>query len=593
MFDILESITKSLGEVVAGFRPELVTGADAARLVDVFAGIERLASSGKVLAAGRVDSTGSWSGSGHRSSANWFARRTGTSVGRAIDALATARHLDELPLVEDALRSGRLSEPQAKEVTSAAVCAPEKEAELLEAAEKDSLSGLKETCRKVRAASTDQEAAYRRIHRNRSLRHWSDPDGTFRLDARLTPDAGARLITAVEEEANRFFEEARKEDRFESNAAYQADALVALVTGDRQNAPNATVCVRVDHEAFVRGSTQDGETCEIDGVGPIPVSVARRLANDAFVKVLSTNGTDIHTVSHMGRSISARLRTAIEQRDPTCSVPGCTVRSRLEIDHVIPFAEGGPTELANLARLCAVHHHLKTNDGWVLAGPPGNRTWEPPPGGEPPRRVRARRAPANGRTGRRSSPEPERGSAQRGQPSAGSAQRGQPSAGSAQRGQPSAGSAQRGQPSAGSAQRGQPSAGSAQRGQPSAGSAQRGQPSAGSAQRGQPSAGSAQRGQPSAGSAQRGQPSAGSAQRGQPSAGSAQRGQPSAGSAQRGQPSAGSAQRGQPSAGSAQRGQPSAGSAQRGQPSAGSAQRGMSASNGSAPLQTLLSHLFE
>jgi hypothetical protein len=300
--------------------------------------------------------------------------------------LATARRLPELPLVEDALRSGALSEPQAKEVTAAAVCAPEKEADLLDAAKKDSLAGLQETCRKVRAASTDQEAAYRRIHRNRSLRHWSDPDGTFRLDARLTPDAGARLITAVEEEANRFFEEARREDRFESNAAYQADALVALVTGDRQNAPSATVVVRVDHEAFVRGTTRDGETCEINGVGPIPVSVARRLSNDAFVKVLATEGTDIVKVSHMGRTIPARLRTAIEQRDPTCSVPGCTVRSRLEIDHVIPFAEGGPTELANLARLCAVHHHLKTNDGWVLGGPPGNRTWDPGPIGAPPER---------------------------------------------------------------------------------------------------------------------------------------------------------------------------------------------------------------
>ena len=40
--------------------------------------------------------------------------------------------------------------------------------------------------------------------------------------------------------------------------------------------------VRVDHSAFLRGHTEAGEVCEIAGVGPIPVSVAQRLADDAF-----------------------------------------------------------------------------------------------------------------------------------------------------------------------------------------------------------------------------------------------------------------------------------------------------------------------
>jgi hypothetical protein len=34
--------------------------------------------------------------------------------------------------------------------------------------------------------------------------------------------------------------------------------------------------------------------------------------------------------------------------------------------------------LANLARLCAAHHRLKTATGWRLTGGPGQWGWKPP-----------------------------------------------------------------------------------------------------------------------------------------------------------------------------------------------------------------------
>ncbi|MEA2826842.1 MAG: hypothetical protein QOG43_1281 [Actinomycetota bacterium] len=51
---------------------------------------------------------------------------------------------------------------------------------------------------------------------------------------------------------------------------------------------------------------------------------------------------------------------------------------RLEIVHLVVFAEGGPTTLDNLARLCHGHHYRKTHHGWVVAGGPGARTWDRP-----------------------------------------------------------------------------------------------------------------------------------------------------------------------------------------------------------------------
>jgi hypothetical protein len=62
-------------------------------------------------------------------------------------------------------------------------------------------------------------------------------------------------------------------------------------------------------------------------------------------------------------------------------VPGCSATRNLEIDHrLVPFAEGGPTELANLARLCHHHHFLKTHDGYCLEGEPGAWVWVRPDG---------------------------------------------------------------------------------------------------------------------------------------------------------------------------------------------------------------------
>jgi hypothetical protein len=60
-------------------------------------------------------------------------------------------------------------------------------------------------------------------------------------------------------------------------------------------------------------------------------------------------------------------------------VPGCDVSEGLEIDHVIPVNERGPTKLDNLARLCHWHHYLKTHQGHLLVHQGDHWTWGPPP----------------------------------------------------------------------------------------------------------------------------------------------------------------------------------------------------------------------
>jgi 5-methylcytosine-specific restriction endonuclease McrA len=50
----------------------------------------------------------------------------------------------------------------------------------------------------------------------------------------------------------------------------------------------------------------------------------------------------------------------------------------LHIDHVVAVEDQGPTELANLWRLCTHHHALKTHKNWKVVGEPGNWDLVPP-----------------------------------------------------------------------------------------------------------------------------------------------------------------------------------------------------------------------
>jgi 5-methylcytosine-specific restriction endonuclease McrA len=60
------------------------------------------------------------------------------------------------------------------------------------------------------------------------------------------------------------------------------------------------------------------------------------------------------------------------------NVCSCPSRYFLEIDHVIPVEDHGPTELANLWRICSHHHALKTYTGWKVVDETRGRDLAPP-----------------------------------------------------------------------------------------------------------------------------------------------------------------------------------------------------------------------
>ncbi len=383
MFEEVRSAVAALERVARELDPLLLDGQDAADLLEPFGRGERVCAAAKALLARRVDETGVWRSNGHRSAAHWVAEATGETVGAAARALETARALDELPATADAFRAGQLSEVQAAEITSAAGNDPQAEAALLATAAETSVKGLRDRCREVRAGAEADDAAWaRRLHMGRRGHEWTDADGTYRLEGRMAPDAGARFSAAWRAHTDRIFQEARRAGRREPRAAYAADALVALAC--EGPCKPVQVSVVVDSVALARGHTEPGERCEISGVGPAPVTTVRALADDSVVSVLVRDGDDISAVSKPTRTIPAKLRRALEARDPICPVQGCANDHFLEIDHIVPLAEGGRTELANLWRPCSHHHDLKTYFGWKVIGENGERDLVPPDDPDPP-----------------------------------------------------------------------------------------------------------------------------------------------------------------------------------------------------------------
>ena len=396
--DRLSRAVLLLSSVVDELAPDRLSGEDAAALYGSLAGAERLAIAGKTLLGPRIATSNVWRDSGHRDAAGLLADLEGVSTSEARRTLDVGRALSSLPGTEEALRDGSLSKPKLTELTGAGLADPAREAELLNGAAEESLASVRERCRRARAtaSTSDPLAAVRSHHAKRHFTAWTDAEGAFCYQGRDTADRGAKLLAHLGPMATalrRAGREAGRDGAAEPEAALRADALFALVTGDyrampkssagergaTERPPPATVIVRVDLDSLRRGRAKPGEQCELDGQGPIPVPMARDLMNDAFIALCFSRAGDIRAVSHLGRTVKRKLRSALIERDRTCVVPGCGVRSGLEIDHLVPFAEGGPTELDNIALLCHHHHFLKSYEGWTLertgAASDGRPTW--------------------------------------------------------------------------------------------------------------------------------------------------------------------------------------------------------------------------
>ncbi len=379
---------EAMGAALSGLDPSLLSGVQCAQVVELLARTEKRCAALRALSAARAASCNSHKERGFPDAASWLAHTSGVTAGEARNALSTAAALTSAPLTREALLAGQMSLAQAGEITKTEKAVPGSEADLVELAARSSIAGLREAARKRRLEAVDRDEHHRRQHRERYLRHWQDDNGMFRVSASFTADVGVAFANRVDTETDRLAR-AGADPPTDTREQLAADALAALVA-DRgaPRARNAEVVLVCDIEAFWRGHTHPGETCQVIGGGPVPVSVLWDQRYHAFIKAVLHDGVTISTVAHFGRHISAELRTALGLGVPTlfdgavCHEPGCDRRYHLQYDHADPLAHHGPTSYDNLQPLCGPHHREKTRrdrEAGLLGPHPPNPTPRPSP----------------------------------------------------------------------------------------------------------------------------------------------------------------------------------------------------------------------
>ena len=125
---------------------------------------------------------------------------------------------------------------------------------------------------------------------------------------------------------------------------------------------------------------------ELAGYGPIPASVARTLSADGKWRRFITDPLTGNLLDY-GRETYVPPQPLVDfltARDRICRFPGCSQPSRIsDIDHAIPWEEGGHTAPGNLGLLCRRHHRMKTHNGWkLISHEDGSCSWTSPAGKE-------------------------------------------------------------------------------------------------------------------------------------------------------------------------------------------------------------------
>jgi hypothetical protein len=304
----------------------------------------------------RFDEAGGWADQGALSCAHWLSWRIGLELGAAREHVRVARALAELPLVDDALRQGRVSYSKVRAITR--VATPATEETLLEMAQSSTASQLERICRGYRAAMRNaagerpEDEAERRWVRERETEA-----GLVRFEVQLRPDEAAVVRRALEAAMQQAWEGANVSAGTPPASLRRADAIVAVVEqylagGTTGAAPPVEVVVHVD--AATLAEPDAGGT--LDDGSPLAPAPTERLCCDAtVVEVVEDFRGNVLDVGRRRRTIPTLLRRALRLRDRGCRFPGCTNR-RVDGHHVVPWARGGATALDNLVSLCRRHH---------------------------------------------------------------------------------------------------------------------------------------------------------------------------------------------------------------------------------------------
>jgi hypothetical protein len=307
-----------------------------------------------------------------------LARRDSPARGGRHLGLAKAL-VHEMPHTLAALECGALSEWRATLIVRESACLDVEHRRVLDAelcGDVSTVQGLGDArvaaaakqiaCRLDVSAVVDRAA---KAEKDRTVSIRPAPDTMTYVTALLPVALGVGVYAALKRAADTTFD-----DRCRGQV--MADTLVERVTGRAAGQPAPVALNLVMSDQTLLG--EDESAAVLDGYGPIPASVARRLVGGAIGDPRSRatlrrlyrhpRSGALVAMESRSRRFPKGLAAFIGIRDQTCRTPYCDAPIRHR-DHARPRNRGGPTSANNGLGMCERCNYTKESPGWqVTAG---------------------------------------------------------------------------------------------------------------------------------------------------------------------------------------------------------------------------------
>lgn len=318
-------------------------------------------------------------------------------------------HDPDMPRVARALRSGELNTSQVAAIDRAMSSLPptlrerrhdEAEEELLSAARDLQVADLASFTRHL-PDRLDPGHNYPRAEadpRDRHVTVFPMTNGDFKLTGILDPATGATLTTAllqrmtadkddptsthipaaVDEAGNVIAVDIPVDDRTAGMKRHDRFARIVqdFAAGRHSEGAAYALVITASAEQVARG---EGDAVTHLGT-PINVRDAVNMGPGAVFYYQSwKKGTREVSTRVEHRFASPHLVALLTARDQGCTFPDCDMPAAwCDAHHVVPWAEGGLTELGNLTLVCSYHHHWHDEHGWRATMIHGLPAWIPP-----------------------------------------------------------------------------------------------------------------------------------------------------------------------------------------------------------------------
>ena len=327
-------------------------------------------------AVGRLDRAQQWALDGATSMTAWLRAEAGLARPEAGSVVRTARTLAALPVTAQAWHDGTMSSAQVQAIVANV---PEVLVELFAAHESDivpTLIGLSpdrvaramqhwRACAEATSSTPPDDISMGAAHLSQTF------DGTWRLDATLTPEGGEVIDKALQLALGDNIDG----DPIRTYSQRLGDTLVDVCRWflDHQHIhPGGRHRPHLNLSHDLDGMTDDQPGRYEDGTIADAATFARIACDAAIHRLLTRGRSTIIDYGTATRTIPAPLWQALVARDRSCRWPGCDRRPAwCEGHHITHWTNGGPTCLTNLVLLCTRHHHLGHQPGWTLTLEPG------------------------------------------------------------------------------------------------------------------------------------------------------------------------------------------------------------------------------